>query len=76
MLANYRRSSYVVLPYGNTIVKPMNPSVKKWITYMRIVQLVLRLMEMLSAIGLLVTMILITNVEQATGWLIRIPVSC
>ena len=68
-------SSYLILPYGNTGAKPMNPSVKKWVKWMRIIQLVLRCLEILCAIGILVMMILIKGVDAATGWIMRIVVS-
>jgi len=73
---NLSHSSYLVLPYGNTNAKPMSPSIKKRVTRTRIVQLILRCLELLGAIGLLVTMILVTGIEPVTGWLMRIPVSC
>jgi hypothetical protein len=68
-------SSYLILPYGNINAKPMSPSVKKWIKWMRIVQLVLRCFEIIAACGLLVMMILIRNVDEITGWIMRIVVS-
>ena len=52
----------------------MNPSVKKWIKWMRIIQLVLRCFELLAALGLLVLMILIKGVDASTGWVMRIVV--
>lgn len=75
MLIYHRNSSYLILPYGNTNATPMNPSVKKWIKWMRIIQLVLRCLEILAACGLLVMMILIRNVDNITGWIMRIVVS-
>jgi hypothetical protein len=69
------RSSYLIAPYGNTDAKPMNPSVKKWIKWMRIAQLVLRSTELLCAGGLLVMMILIRGVDVSTGWIMRVAVS-
>jgi len=69
-------SSYFILPSGNTDVKPMDPSVKKWIKWMRIVQLVLRCLELLCSVGLLVMMILIRKVDASTGWILRVVVSC
>lgn len=39
---------------------------------MRIIQLVLRILEILCSIGLLVFMILIRGVDSATGWIMRI----
>jgi len=69
------RSSYLIVPYGNTDAKPMNPSVKKWIKWMRIAQLVLRCTELLCASGLLVMVILIRGVDVSTGWIMRVAVS-
>jgi hypothetical protein len=65
----------MILPTGNFNTKLMDPSVKKWIKWMRIIQLVLRCGEILAAAGLLVMMILIRGVEEATGWIMRIVVS-
>jgi hypothetical protein len=69
------RSSYLILPYGNTNVKPMSASVKKWVKWMRKVQLVLRCFELLCAVGLLVVLILIKGIDATTGWIMRIVVS-
>lgn len=57
-----------------TNAKSMDPSVKKWIKWMRIIQLVLRCLEILGAVGILVMMILISGVSTATGWIMRITV--
>lgn len=65
-------SSYLIVPYGNTDAKPMSPSVKTWIKWMRIIQLVFRCLEILCSVGLLVMMILIRGVDSATGWIMRI----
>ncbi len=72
---NLGYSSYLVLPYGNSTATPMSPSIKKKVTVTRIIQLILRCVELLGAMGLLGMMILITNVETVTAWLMRIPVS-
>jgi hypothetical protein len=53
----------------------MKPSVKKKVKAARIVQLILRIIELLGAVGLLVTMVLVTGIDPVTGWLMRIPVS-
>lgn len=58
-----------------TNAKSMNPSVKKWIHWMRMIQLVLRCLEIPAAVGILVMAILITGVNTATGWIMRITVS-
>ena len=50
----------------------MGGSVKIWVKWMRICQLVLRCFEILASIGLLVLMILIRNVDLITGWIMRI----
>ncbi len=42
---------------------------------MRKVQLGLRVLELIAAVGLLIMMILITNVEPLCGWVLRITVS-
>jgi hypothetical protein len=68
-------SSYLILAYGNTDAKPMHSSVKKWIKWTRIIQLVLRCFEILCSAGLLVMMIMIRGVDPGTGWIMRIVVS-
>jgi len=52
----------------------MGYKTKSWIKWSRIVQLGLRILELIAAVGLLVLMILITNVEALTGWVLRITV--
>ncbi|KAE9363726.1 hypothetical protein N431DRAFT_497523 [Stipitochalara longipes BDJ] len=69
---NQHPDSYLILPYGNTNVKPMSASVKKWVKWMRNVQLVLRCFELLCAVGLLVMLILIKGIDATTGWIMRI----
>ena len=54
----------------------MSRSTKSWIKGMRVVQLVLRVFELIGAIGLLTLMILTDNVEDLTAWVLRITVSC
>lgn len=53
----------------------MNPSVKTWVKWMRVVLLVTRILEFVAACGLLVMMILINKVEDVSGWIMRIVVS-
>ncbi|KAG0649398.1 hypothetical protein D0Z07_4098 [Hyphodiscus hymeniophilus] len=69
---NQHPDSYLILPYGNINAKPMNPSVKKWVKWLRIVQLILRCFELLCAIGLLVLMILLKGVDATAAWIMRI----
>ncbi|PBP22330.1 hypothetical protein BUE80_DR006876 [Diplocarpon rosae] len=69
---NQHPDSYLVMPYGASNAIPMKPSVKKWVKWMRIIQLVLRCLELIAALGLLVLMILIKGVDVSTGWIMRI----
>ncbi|CZT10275.1 hypothetical protein WAI453_009368 [Rhynchosporium graminicola] len=69
---NQHPDSYLILPNGSTTAMPMNPNVKQWIKWMRIVQLILRCLELIAALGLLVLMILIKGVDPSTGWIMRI----
>jgi len=50
----------------------MNRSIKSWIKWARVLQLVLRCLEFLASTGLLVMMILIRDVDEVTGWIIRV----
>ena len=52
----------------------MGRKTKAWIKGMRVVQLVLRVVELVAALGFLALMILINNVEPLTGWVVRIAV--
>lgn len=74
----YRRltypSSYMVVPTGITTA-PMRGSTKKWIKWLRIVQLVLRALCLIGALGLLVVMIILRGMDDSIGWLMRIAVS-
>ncbi|KAH8597239.1 hypothetical protein B0O99DRAFT_651083 [Bisporella sp. PMI_857] len=69
---NQHPDSYLILPNEGSNTKPMNPSVKSWVKWTRICQLALRCLEALASIGLLVMMILIRNVDAATGWIMRV----
>lgn len=60
---------------GNTNVIPMNPSVKKWVKWMRIVLLATRVLEFIAACGLLTMMIILNKVDDVSGWIMRIVVS-
>ncbi len=52
----------------------MSRTTKSWIKGTRVFQLGLRVLEVIGAVGLLVLMILINNVEELTGWVLRITV--
>lgn len=52
----------------------MGSRTKKWIKYMRGVNLFLRILELNGAIGILVLMILMNHMAQLTAWVMRITV--
>lgn len=53
----------------------MSNTLKLCIVWMRRVQLALRGLELIGALGLLVLWILISNVDALTAWVMRIAVS-
>ncbi|KAI5868618.1 hypothetical protein GGS23DRAFT_609309 [Durotheca rogersii] len=61
------------LPSGRmSKFRPMSSTTKWWVKFARHVQLVLRLLEMVGGGGLLVLMILLSNVDPLTSWVLRI----
>ncbi|KAH7631388.1 hypothetical protein B0T09DRAFT_134234 [Sordaria sp. MPI-SDFR-AT-0083] len=52
--------------------RPMGPRSKQWIIQMRKVQLVFRLLQFLGAAGLLVIMIMLNNIKEVPGLVVRI----
>ncbi|OTA63810.1 hypothetical protein K449DRAFT_414129 [Hypoxylon sp. EC38] len=52
--------------------RPLSSTTKWWIKSMRYVQLFLRIFEMIGGAGLLTLMILISNVDPLTAWVMRI----
>lgn len=65
----------MVLSYRSGNYATFNPRTKSWIKWLRIVQLLLRVLQFIGAAGILVLMILITKVDSVTGWIMRIAVS-
>lgn len=63
-------------PYGNLNWKPMSPRTRKKVKYTRTVQLLLRICQLLGALGLLFCVICIKGTKGSTGWIIRVPVRC
>ena len=61
-------------PYGNLDRKPMSPRTKRRIKSIRIAQLVLRMCELIGAVGMLFCVICIKGTDATTGWIIRVPV--
>ena len=52
----------------------MSVKTKSRVKYSRNVQLVLRICELIGAIGLLFCVICIKGIDATTGWIIRVPV--
>ncbi|KAF2817047.1 uncharacterized protein BDZ99DRAFT_492952 [Mytilinidion resinicola] len=74
-LINFNRhpDSYLILPYGKTDAKPMSPKTKTVIKWTRWLQLLLRVLQLIAAIGILVCVIAIRGTQPTEGWVIRIP---
>lgn len=53
----------------------MSSTTKAWIKAIRVVQLLARFLELVGATGILVLVILITNIPSLTVWVLRITVS-
>ncbi|KAI5920249.1 hypothetical protein F4810DRAFT_447627 [Camillea tinctor] len=61
------------VPTGrNSKFRPMSSTTKWWIKWMRYFQMVLRALELIGGIGLLGLMIVISNVDPLTAWVMRI----
>lgn len=65
---------YLLVPYGNLNFKPMSPHTKSKITYGRRFQQILRICELVGALGLLFCMIAIKGTSGSEGWIIRVAV--
>lgn len=70
---NRHPDSYFVAPYGNLDWKPMSPHTKPRVKSTRIAQLVLRICELIGAVGMLFCVICIKETDGTTGWIIRVP---
>ncbi|KAH6659768.1 hypothetical protein BKA67DRAFT_652984 [Truncatella angustata] len=61
------------VPTGRTTsFRPMSYRTKGWIVWLRWVQMTLRCLEVIGALGVLALWILISNVEDLTAWIMRI----
>ncbi|QSZ32775.1 hypothetical protein DSL72_002354 [Monilinia vaccinii-corymbosi] len=69
---NAHPDSYLVVPHGNVDSKPMDPSVKKTVTWTRKVTLALRCFQVLVALGLLTMSILIMGLDIISGWIMKL----
>lgn len=71
---NKHPDSYLILPYGNTNAKPMNPKTRTYINIARWIQFSLRICAMLGAVGVLLCGIFIRGAQETEGYIMRIPV--
>jgi hypothetical protein len=72
---NKHPDSYLILPYGNTNVKPMPKNTKIFVKVARWIQLVFRVLTLLGAVGVLLCGIFIRGTTDTEGYIMRIPVS-
>ncbi|KND86875.1 hypothetical protein TOPH_08492, partial [Tolypocladium ophioglossoides CBS 100239] len=70
--ADLPRSAHLVLSHQTNHYLPLGSRTKKWIKWLRHLQLALRVLQLNGAVGVLALMILITNVDAATAWTLRI----
>ncbi|KAK3944798.1 hypothetical protein QBC46DRAFT_278791 [Diplogelasinospora grovesii] len=69
---NRHPDAYEALGQRNMNFKRVGPRAKSWIKGSRWAQWFLRILELVGAVGLLILMILINNVDSLTGWVMRI----
>ena len=76
-LLNFNRhpDSYLILPGRQSEPAPMSPSTKSRVKWTRRIQLYLRAIQLLGAIGILVCVICIRGSTDTQSLVIRIPVS-
>jgi hypothetical protein len=72
---NKHPDSYMIVPSARPNVQPMHPNTKQRIIGARWTQFVLRLLQMLCAVGALICVIIVRGVDDVQGWILRIPVS-
>jgi hypothetical protein len=75
MLTWLSLSMHEVLTYRTNEYASMSPRSKSFIKWLRHGQSVLRVLQLVAALGLLTLMILIDKVPTIEGWIMRITVS-
>lgn len=68
-------SAHAVITHRSNPYTPMSPRIKKWINWLRRVQLVLRVIELNGSLGILALMVLLTKMDPVKSWVMRIAVS-
>ncbi|KAH7022472.1 hypothetical protein EDB80DRAFT_744967 [Ilyonectria destructans] len=69
---NRHPDAHMVLSYRSNNYSSMSPRIKSWIKWLRHFQLLLRVLELVGAVGILVLVILMTKIEAVTGWIMKI----
>ncbi|KAF2708680.1 hypothetical protein K504DRAFT_380404 [Pleomassaria siparia CBS 279.74] len=69
---NQHPDGYLVLPYGKTDAKPMNPKTEVMIKTARWIQLSFRVVTLLGAVGVLLCGIFIKGTQATEGYVMRI----
>jgi hypothetical protein len=72
---NRHPDTYPSTPFGRHDVQPMHKDTKKRVNRARVVQLILRVLQLIGAVGMLICVICIKIPRTAEGWMIRLPVS-
>ncbi|KAK6219581.1 hypothetical protein QIS74_05083 [Colletotrichum tabaci] len=69
---NRHPDAHLVLSHRSNNYVSLSPRTKSWIKSIRIIQLGLRVLQLLGAAGLLALLVLLTNIETLAGWVMRI----
>ncbi|KIV98181.1 hypothetical protein PV10_01859 [Exophiala mesophila] len=69
---NKHPDTYLIVPYGNLNVKPMHPRTKDRVDRARMLQLGLRILALIGALGALFCVIAINNTSTSVAWIIRV----
>lgn len=72
---NRHPDSWTQALYGQLDVKPMNPRTRSAVKWTRIVQLVLRILQEIGALGALFLVITLKGMLDSQAWIVRVPVS-
>ncbi|QUC20777.1 uncharacterized protein UV8b_05018 [Ustilaginoidea virens] len=69
---NRHPDAHGILSHQTSSYWPLGRRSKKWIKWLRTLQLSIRIMELNGALGSLVLFSLLANIDEATGWILRV----
>ena len=72
---NRHPDSWHQAPYGEVNVEPMNPRTRSAVKWTRWVQLSLRILQEVGALGALFCVITLKGMLNSQAWIVRVPVS-